>query len=223
TKNDQDVIGTLSSSNGGGNIFNAIRVGEELGSFLGYQFTGFNDDGTPQHLDVNGDGSLDANDFVIIGSPFPDVIYGINANFRYKNFSLLANFQGISGNEIFNVMQFRLTDPTNADPYNRMANIYDYYPNPNANLNHLPSDRYLEDASYFRLRTLRLGYKLPLKGAFLNSVDFYLSGQNLFTVTDYSGYDPEVNSLNGNSLNQGIDLSAYPSTRSYTFGLNVKF
>jgi len=222
TKNNQDIIGSLSSSNGGENIFNVIRVGEELGSFLGYQFTGFDDDGTPEYLDANGDGNLDANDFVIIGSPFPDLLYGINANLRYKNFSLFANFQGVSGNDVYNVMQFRLTDPNDVD-FNRVANFYDYYPNPNANLAHPSSDRYIEDASYFRLRTLRLGYSLPVKNSFLNGIDFYISGQNLFTITDYSGYDPEVNSLNGNSLNQGIDLSAYPSTKSYTFGLNVKF
>lgn len=222
TKNNQDLIETLSSSNGGGEIYNTIRVGEELGSFLGYKFTGFDDSGKPQHLDVNGDGKLDANDFVIIGSPFPDLLYGINMNLGFKNLSLSATFQGVSGNDVYNVMQYFLTDPNDVDA-NRMANIYDYYPNPNASLTPIASDRYIEDASYFRLRTLRLGYSLPIKSAIVKGVDFYLSGQNIFTITDYTGYDPEVNSLNGNNLTQGIDLSAYPSTKSYTFGLNVKF
>lgn len=222
TKNNQDISETLSSSNGGGEIFNTIRVGEVLGSFLGYQFTGFDENGTPQHLDLNNDGQLDANDFVILGSPFPNLLFGINTALNYKNFSLAASFQGVSGNEVYNVMQYILTDPNDAD-FNRMTNVYDFYPNPNANLAHLPSDRYLEDASYFRMRSLRLGYNLPLSNSFIEGINFYVSGQNLFTITDYTGYDPEVNSLNGNNLTQGIDLSAYPSTKSYTFGLNVKF
>jgi len=222
TKNNQDLIETLSSSNGGGEIYNAIRVGEELGAFLGYKFTGFNDTGVPQYQDVNNDGKSDASDFVIIGSPFPDMFYGVNTNLNYKNFSLYANLQGVTGNDVYNVMEFFLTDPNDVDA-NRMANICDYYPNPNVNLVHRASDRYIEDASYVRLGTLRLGYSLPIVNSVVKGIDFYLSGQNLFTITDYKGYDPEVNSLNGNTLTQGIDLSTYPSVRSYTFGLNLKF
>lgn len=223
TKDNQDVTSSLSSSNGGGDIFNAIRVGEQLGAFLGYKFTGLSDDGTPIHEDLNGDGQLDANDFQIIGRPFPTLIYGINANLTISNFSLTANFQGVSGNEIYNVMQYILTDPNDLEG-NRLSSIYEFYPNPSANIAHLPSDRYIEDASYFRLRTLRLGYRLPLaKTSTVKGLDLYISGQNLFTITDYTGYDPAVNSFNGNSLNQGIDLSAYPSTKFYTFGVNVQF
>jgi TonB-linked SusC/RagA family outer membrane protein len=222
TKNNQDIIETLSSSNGGGDIYSAIRVGEELGSFYGYKFTGFDDRGVPKYQDVNNDGKLDASDFLIIGSPFPDLLYGFNAAVNYKNISLTAYFQGVSGNQVYNVMQYFLTDPNDVDA-NRMANLYDYYPNPNVNLVHRSSDRYLEDASYFRLRTVRLAYNLPIRKSLVKGIDFYLSGQNLFTITDYTGYDPEVNSLNGNTLTQGVDLSAYPSTKSYTFGLNVKF
>ena len=222
TKNNQDITATLSSSNGGGNIFNVIRVGEELGSFLGYQFAGFDESGNPQHLDVDEDGNLDANDYAILGSPFPDVLYGINTTVNYRNFSLFANFQGVSGNDIYNVMLYQLTR-TNEFNVNRMANILDFYPNPGQGVDNRPSDRFVEDGSYFRLRTIRVGYRLPITKSLFKDVNIYISGQNLFTITDYSGYDPEVNSFNGNSLTQGIDLSAYPTTRSYTLGLNVKF
>ena len=222
TKNDQDISSTLSTSNGGGEIFNVIRPGEELGSFLGYQFIGLDDGGIPQYEDVNNDGTLDARDFVIIGSPFPDFLYGVNLHATYGNFSLGATFQGTAGSEVYNVMQYILTDPNDVD-FNRLASVYKYYPNPSVDVAHRASSRYVEDASYFRLRTVRLGYDLALSKAFVKQVNFYVSGQNLFTLTDYTGYDPEVNSFNGNSLNQGIDLSAYPSTRSYTLGLNLTF
>lgn len=223
TKDNQDITSSLSSSNGGGDIFNAIRVGEQLGAFLGYKFTGFNDDNTPQYDDLNGDGHIDANDFQVIGRPFPTLIYGVNANLRISDFTLTANFQGVAGNEIYNVMQYILTDPNDVEG-NRLSSLYDFYPSPSANIAHLPSDRYIEDASYFRLRALRVGYSLPLaKDNLIKGLNIYVSGQNLFTITDYTGYDPAVNSFNGNSLNQGIDLSAYPSTKSYTFGLNVTF
>jgi len=222
TNDGQDIVSTLSDSNGGGEIFNVIREGEELGSLLGFVFTGFDENNQPTYLDVNEDGNLDSDDYQIIGSPFADLVYGINANLQVGRFSLDALFQGVGGKELYNVMLYQLSRPSQFE-VNRIGNFFDFFPNPSNESVDRASDRFVEDASYFRLRTLRIGYSLPVKGEFLEALDVYLSGQNLFTITDYSGYDPEINSFNNNNLNQGIDLSAYPSAKSYTFGLNLKF
>jgi TonB-dependent starch-binding outer membrane protein SusC len=136
--------------------------------------------------------------------------------------SFLMTWTGVNGNRIDNNGLYALATPT--AEFNRVKNIYDFYPKPSFTDVHRRSDLFIEDGSYVRLRNVRLDYKLPLSaGKFVKSANIYVSGQNLLTFTKYSGFDPEVNSYSGNDLRQGVDLGAYPAAKSYTMGLSVSF
>lgn len=224
TKDGQDIISELSfgqTANADGGIASVVREGEQLGAFLGFNFTGFDDAGVPQYEDFDNNGVIDSGDLTIIGSPIPEILYGLSASLSYKNFAFAMDWQGQSNVEVLNLGSLNLTSPENE--YNRLSNIYDFYPNPNQSLVHRVSQRYVEDASFLRLRNIRFGYNIPLSNFFIENLNIYVSGQNLITITDYTGFDPDVNSLSGNDVNQGIDLAAYPSSKAYTIGVNVKF
>lgn len=191
--------------------------------------------------DENGnvDGTIDDNDRTIIGNPNPDFTWGITNNFRYKNFDLNIFFQGSQGGEIFNM--------TNVQLYNGDANTtYDYYNNAwtptntdtdqprvgNASFREI-SSRFVEDGSYIRLKNIALGYNLPSEviGKFgIEKLRLSVSAQNLLTISDYSGLDPEVNYFgadgdNNTSSNtvRGFDFGNYPTVKSVSFSLNLTF
>lgn len=185
-------------------------------------------------VDTDKNGKLDEKDKRMIGNPIPPVIYGFNIGMGWKGFDLSLQFGGTIGNEIFNAMRlytYSLTDITNKDrallnywtPTNTNTNIprldaADY------NNNNRLSDRYVENGSYLRLRNAQIGYTLPsavVKKAMLQNVRVYLSGQNLFTISGYSGIDPEVGQ--SASLSRGIDYGIYPQSLVITGGVNVTF
>lgn len=186
--------------------------------------------------DVNGDGVVDGADRTEIGNPHPDFTFGFQNSFRYKNFDLSIFIQGSYGNDIFNAIGRSLT-ATNLTYRNQLASVSDYWSveNPDAThprytSNSTPniniSDRYIEDGSYVRIQNVKLGYQLPAsiyKNSGLSKVNLYASVQNLYTFTDYSGYDPEVGALNQNALLMGVDNGRYPTPRTFTLGLNVEF
>lgn len=189
--------------------------------------------------DLNGDGTITSEDRTVLGSFIPDFTYGINFGAYYKNFDLTVFLQGVQGNEIYNGTKvltqgmLRLfgagTEVTDAwTPDNTDTNI------PRAvsgdpNNNTRTSDRFLEDGSYLRVKLLSLGYSVPshtlsniFKGT-LSNVRFYVSTQNLITITKYTGYDPEIGSLFNNALTSGIDYGQFPQARTYLVGLQVDF
>lgn len=181
-------------------------------------------------VDINGDGVINGNDQVVLGNPFPEMSFSLNGNFAYKGFDLNIFFQGVSGNEVFNAVKYTglnasfpgynmLSEIKNAwTPQNPDASIPRIsYTDANNNFGRI-SDFYIEDASYLRLKNLTLGYTLPesvLKGI---QPRFYLTAQNLFTITDYSGMDPEVG-----LSNHGLDLGMYPVAKTYLFGVDLTF
>lgn len=193
--------------------------------------------GTPipggmKYKDLNDDGSADdENDRTVIGNCNPKHIGGINNSFRYKNFNLGFFFQWSYGNNVFNAGKLRLNG------YQSYMNVtYNYYNNywrEDNPSNKYPglgqvettvSDYYVEDASYLRLKTVTLGYTVPtkvLKGLGISSAKCFISGNNLYTWTNYSGFDPEVAS--NNALLRGYERVSYPRSRNVTFGINVKF
>jgi TonB-linked SusC/RagA family outer membrane protein len=193
--------------------------------------------GDVKYVDVNGDGKIDASDKTFIGNPHPKFTYGFTNNFKYKNIDLSVFLQGSYGNDVMNLT--RRGGTTNASLYdNQLVDAMDYYsatntgsnnPRPiadSANNNLLISDRYVEDGSYLRIQNITLGYSLPqdvISKYKISRLRLYGSAQNLYTFTDYSGYDPEIGSFNQNVLLSGIDNGRYPVARTFLVGLNVEF
>lgn len=189
--------------------------------------------------DVNGDGVVNTSDLSIIGNPHPDFTYGVNINVNYKNFSLTLFGQGVHGNDIFNYVKYWTDFPTFAG--NRSTRmLYDSWRpgktdailpqlTSSDQVSILPSTYYLEGGSYFRMKNIQLGYTLPVSLVSrigFNTVRVYVQGQNLFTVTKYSGMDPEINLRNytaGNDRQIGVDGGAYPTAKQYIIGLNLAF
>jgi TonB-dependent starch-binding outer membrane protein SusC len=221
TKNNKDLFS--GGSNDASQNTAVIRVGQPLSAFWGPKFKGFDENGFQTWIDQDGNNIIDANDFVPLGSPYPNFTYGFNTNLRYKNFSLMTTWQGVSGNLINNVSLYQLTSPT--VEFNRLANLKEFYPKPSAGIVLYRSDLFIEDGSYLRLRNIRFDYKIPVNKAskIIKSANVYVSGQNLLTKTKYSGFDPEVNFFSGNDLRQGVDLGAYPVAKVVTLGVTISF
>ncbi|WP_455590708.1 TonB-dependent receptor [Bacteroides sp.] len=190
--------------------------------------------GDIRFIDTDNNGSIGDGDRVYCGSPFPDFTYSINGNITYKNIDLSISLQGVCGNKIYNATRQTLELTTQGTNY--LAHTLDYwtpenlnasYPrltvdDPNQNLRP-SSDRYLEDGKYFRLRNIQIGYTFPRKwfnGAIQNA-RAYVNAENLFTITNYTGYSPDVNT--DNATYRGFDNFIYPNNRVFMLGLNVTF
>ena len=228
---------------------NIFMEGKEVGLFYGWKTDGIFQDGDQMYsingamsqpgdvkvLDLNGDGIVDLDDRTIIGNPNPDFVYGINLDFSYKRVSLTALFNGVSGNEIVNGNLYRMgwAEGTYrnilADSFeNRWTteNPSNTYPRLgySANLFAALMDRVIEDGTYLRLNNLTINYDLPIKSKnFIESCNLYLTGRNLFTWTNYSGYDPEITSFLYDGLIQGVDWNNKPNSKSFLVGLNLNF
>ena len=229
---------------GMGQYFCINRVGEPIGAFIGYKTNGIfqtQDDvdnwatqvgaapGDIRFSDEHSDAVIDAKDRKILGYAQPVFTASFNNTIRWKGFDAEVYFQGVYGNTIFNVTKVDMTSMnaicnqyvsvkerwTGEGTSNTMPRAI--YGDPNQNSR--PSDRYLEDGSYLRLKNLTLGYTLPAsvtRKIKISSLRFFVTGNNLFTLTSYSGFDPEV----GES---SIDWGTYPITRTFSIGVDLKF
>ncbi|MEZ7500525.1 TonB-dependent receptor [Flavobacterium sp. Arc3] len=179
--------------------------------------------------DVNGDGQITSDDREFLGSPIPKYTFGFTINLDYKNFDLLVFAQGASGNKIFQGLRRldignanfqttalgRWTGEGTSNTFPRLTTD-----DTNKNFNN-PSDFYLEDGDYLRFKTVQFGYTLPsdvINKAGLQKTRIYLTAENLFTFTKYSGYDPEI----GGGV-MGIDRGFYPQARTFMLGVNLQF
>lgn len=220
--------------------------GHPIGSFYGYvtngifqnqqevdryaiQVPGGTAPGDIRFRDLDNNGVINADDRTYIGNPSPEWTFSMNNTFAYKEFDLQIFLQGVAGNDIYNAN--RIWQESMSIPQNQTTKVLDrwtgegtsnsvpraIYSDPNQNVRH--SNRFIEDGSYLRVKNLTLGYTLPKsisQKAYLSMARFYISCQNLLTLTKYSGFDPEVNV-------SGVDLSTYPVTRTLSMGVNVKF
>lgn len=188
--------------------------------------------GDARFIDKSGDGKINyTDDRMIVGDPNPDFIYGWTNNFSFKGFDFSVYLQGSHGNDIINIQR---AETNISGPWgNQRREILNRWTPSNTNTNIprarvtvdpllLQSDWLIEDGSYMRVKTMTLGYTF-MNFRFINSLRLYVTGQNLFTITDYSGFDPEVNSQGNSNLQLGVDYNAYPSARAVLFGLNVSF
>jgi hypothetical protein len=249
-KNQVISLGPLSQiiTGGAGFISNAsiIKPGESLGSYYGYEVQGVwqtGDDfstapagvkaGDLKFRDVNADKSINAADRTILGKSIPDFTYGITNAFEYKQLSLAIFIEGAQGASIINNAAVDSYFPASfrrnkmADMYlNRWTpdnptNQYPSFVNPTSQGQQTINSRTVENASYLRMQSVRLGYNFKLNNKVVKSLQAYVTGQNLFTITDYSGIDPAVNSIGDDILK--IDYSSYPMTRTFLIGVNVQF
>lgn len=181
--------------------------------------------------DIDGSGSIDSKDRYYAGSAYPNFSFGLSFNASYKNFDLNIFAQGVQGNKLFNAVK-RTTYNASGPSYNKLAGILDAWSPENpggkvpiistsdANGNFNASDFYIEDGSYLRLRNLTLGYTLPKSLSSkmkTGGIRVYATANNLFTITDYTGFDPEIG-----MDNNGLDVGRYPQARSFFIGLSVK-
>lgn len=230
-----------------------VTLGESVGVFYGYKTDGLYrsqaeaDNGQQlqpgvlpgmiRYVDVNGDGVLNSADRTIIGNPHPDFIFGINSSLDYKNFQLRLFAQGQEGGQVYNSM--RRFNSTVTRGQNVIAERADYWtpqntdavwptpiqtpPNVGGTGNMGESDFFLEDASYLRMREITLTYNFPQN--FLGKLggSIYVTGQNLFTLTGYSGYNPDTNGRSNVRGSFGWDISTYPLAKTTLIGVKLDF
>lgn len=243
--NDTDAV--YYNDSGFGQYFCTNMVNQPIGAFIGWKTDGIFQ--TQEEVDnyavqvgaepgdirfkegpgEAGDGTIDEKDRVILGYPQPLFTASLNNTFRYGPFDAAIYFQGIYGNKVFNVTKVDMTSMSTI--CNQYAQVLDRWTGPGTsnkmpravygdpNNNTRPSDRYIEDGSYLRLKNLTLGYTLPesvSRKLHISGFRIYLSADNLFTLSNYTGFDPEVG-------NASIDWGTYPITRTFSVGLDLKF
>ncbi|WP_438968516.1 SusC/RagA family TonB-linked outer membrane protein [Nonlabens sp.] len=223
---------------GGRGEASIVREGEPLGSLYGYLFGGVDPaTGNAFYIDRNGESTFtpSAEDRTIIGDANPDFFYGFTNTFSYKGLGLSIFIQGSQGNDILNATRIEtegLLDPKNQSiaVLNRWRQPGDITNIPRATFgnsdNSRVSTRFIEDGSYLRFKAVTFSYDFAgklLERLRLSNLKFYATGENLFTITNYSGFDPEVNAFGGSNTIRGIDFGTYPQTRNLIIGLSAKF
>lgn len=239
-KNEITDMGTTNDVILGSDKQQILRRGESLGAFYCLQFAGIvqlGEDvsklpsvngqipkpGDLKFADTDGNGRIDGNDRVILGSTQPKIVYGFSSQFSYRGFDVSASFSGSYGNKVYNALERRLEQT--GDSYNVLTTVLDSWTPANGSqtlplaTNARPfsyiDSRYVQNASYLKLRNLTIGYKFKVAGlqSVVESIRLYATASNLFTITPYKGYDPEVSS--------GTDSGVYPASRTFTFGVNI--
>jgi TonB-dependent starch-binding outer membrane protein SusC len=208
-----------------------VESGNPIGVWRGYNFIRVGTDGKPVYEDRNNDGNITAEDYTIIGDPNPKFTWGLNSTLGYKGFDFAIFFRGVHGNDVRNLQQSEIGD--GAQKINQISNILtDSWTPENTNAprpavdatrdfaSYRRSSYFIEDGSFIRLQNVSLGYRVPIT-KFIRSARLYVSAQNLFVITKYKGFDPEVNNQGQSNLNRGDDYDAYPRARTLTVGLNL--
>ena len=211
-----------------------LEAGNPIGTFYGPVFTGIDGDGNETYRTADGGTTTVLGDAerTFIGNAVPDFTYGLNLDLQYGDFDVSAFFRGSQGADVFNNTALEFTTKSNLG---QGINVLEETLNDGTNENHVPvySSRWIEDASFFRLDRLTIGYNVPSGiTSYLRNARIYASGRNLFVLTPYSGYDPEVNTnFTGQGLgfrtlarpSRGIDYTSYPRQRTFTLGVELGF
>jgi len=218
------LTGTISGPGQSGVNANIYKSGYAAGSFYLLEHTGFDDKGGNIFKDQNGDGKIDNSDRIIIEGALPTFYYGLNSDMTYKNFSFSFSIIGQTGGYLLNNTGLNALNINNLASDRNVATGY-YESGANATNAPILSTLFLEKSDFIRLNTARLGYNFDLRNvSWLNGLTLYVTGSNLITITNYTGYDPLINSPKSNGGNQsiGIDYAAYPTSRTFSFGATLK-
>lgn len=226
-----------------------LQEGKALSSLYGYVFDGIIQNGEtyaaqpnsipgdPKFVDIDKDGTVTSKDRTVIGDGNPDIIWGLNNQFKYKDFDFSFFFDSALGGQMLNLSRIVLEDenrlsdsrdrwtqnhPSNSIPRNG------YKKNAGVKYGSYINSRFVESASYVRLQNIELGYNLPVNKIknlkkHLKSLRLFIGGQNLFTITKYSGFDPEASANGGSAVSQGLDFSSYPAYRTFNAGVKIIF
>ena len=221
--------GSVSGAGITSSTINGYVNGEPIGTFFLKEFTGFDAAGLSTYTDLDKDGIVTDKDRIAAGSALPNTIYSFYGSTAYKGFDLSVNFNGVAGNKVYNYTEnvsfskLRLAKNVNS--------TREAFADERESLNNATpvTSRYLKDGAYMRLNNVSLGYNFNTKNIgidrWVSNLRLSVTGQNLFVITKYEGYDPEVNidrAINGVS-SYGIDYLSYPKARSIIFGLNFTF
>ncbi|MGB3589972.1 MAG: SusC/RagA family TonB-linked outer membrane protein, partial [Tunicatimonas sp.] len=224
------TTGAAQGSGQTGATINGYVNDQPLGAFYMLQFDGIDaDTGLNTFVDTNGDGEVLDDDRSVVGSAIPDFIYAYYVNATYKSFDLSLNFNGVAGNEVYNHTTMTLFNKALLARSNNTTDFAVQYPNELLSNANTVSTRYLENGSFLRLNNATIAYSLNTEklglGDVVQTIRLALTGQNLFVITDYSGFDPEVNTGSASADIQtfGIDRFTYPRARTFLFSLNVSF
>ncbi len=220
-----------------------VEAGNPIGVWKGYKYTGLfqTDDeaksyaalaGYPKYEDVNRDGKYTADDYQIIGNPNPKFTWGLNSSVKFQNFDFSIFFRGVHGNDVRNLQQSEMGD--GVQKINQIGTMLtDSWTPTNTGasrpvidgrrdfISFRRSSFFIQDGSFIRLQNVSLGYTLPVINRYIRTARLYVSGQNLFLITKYKGFDPEVNNQGQNNLNRGDDYDAYPRAKMFTVGVNL--
>jgi TonB-linked SusC/RagA family outer membrane protein len=215
------LISNLGAPGQNNTLLVRVEEGAPLGQLWGKTYDGINDDGTWRFVDQNEDGEINDDDETVIGNGLPNFQLGWNNTFQFGNFDLNFFLRGVFGHDLINTFRAFYEAPSTISSYNILSTSSDI-----RELTDSPlfSSLHVEDASFLKLDNATLGYNLPLGGnAPFNRVRFYVAGQNLFTITNYTGVDPEVRFQDGNNpLAPGIDRrNTYFRSRTITVGVNL--
>ena len=218
---DKILVGDAWVRGGSSNTTHVLETGYPLGQFYGWKCLGLDDKGHYIMEDTNGDGQISEEDRTYIGSAMPDWTLSWNNTFAYKNWDLSFFFRGSIGNDVLNHVRMAYAQPGYLIGANAIDDPLIYQ------LKQVPqySSYYIEDASFVKLDNLSIGYTFNTKKInWLDKARVYLSGQNLFVLTGYSGMDPEVNQTRNDGAAPGVqDREFYPKNRTYTLGLRLNF
>ena len=215
-----------------------LEEGMPLGTLYGYVWGGVDPTtGNAYYIDSNGESTFTPapDDRTVIGDANPDFFYGLNNSISYKGLNLTVFLEGTYGNDMLNAT--RIDSESMSDPKNQLAVVQDRWRQP-GDISDIPraswantdnsriSTRFIEDASYLRIKTVTLSYNIPqrfISKVNIEHINAYITSENLFTLTNYSGFDPEVNAYGSSNTMMGIDYGTYPQTRNIIIGLNITF
>jgi TonB-linked SusC/RagA family outer membrane protein len=229
---DSQIVAPVGVGAGANQNPTILKVGQPINAFYGWVFDGLKN-GQPTYKDLNGDGNITEADRTIIGSAQPNYTGGINNRLTFGNFGLSMFLQFSVGNKIYNINRSLLTTAsgnganqlvdvlaagTGGIPTPRIGNTFDTR----------PSTLFVEDGTYLRGKNIRLDYTVPsawlgTRAGHLSNLQVYVSAQNFFTRTNYSGFDPEISEYARNNIAQGFDFGTYPQPRQITYGFYTSF
>ncbi|WP_301922678.1 TonB-dependent receptor [Ferruginibacter sp.] len=220
-----------------------LKVGQPVGSFWGIKYKGVNPQtGSPMYEDLNKDGVIDANDAQVLGHARPDYFGGLSNSFKYKNLELMVATQFSIGNKVYNLIRpvwenlgysnnggltqvYANNSVNSLKRWQKPGDVTDVPRYSFVNKNYIEnSSMFVENGSFFRIRTVNLTYTFNKKMKMFNNLQVYAEVQNLYVFTKYKGFDPEVSSNGGNQdRTAGVDYAAYPPARTFTLGVNLSF